>query len=105
MIMLQPPELVGHSSISRRAQQNELAALTEAVVRGMSDKGQTFLMVKPADVTDDGFVGVAQPEALSQGGLVRILFIQAAGVVFAGDVPVGFRIPNFVIESIQNSTE
>src|SRR6185369_5988326 len=87
------------------AQQDELAAVVQAIMNRVCDERNALLMVEPADVADDGLERILQPEPLAQRSFVLELLVQRFDSVADGDVRIKLRIPDIVIYAIEDSTE
>ncbi len=70
---------------------------------GVGDERHAFLLVQPADVADDGLEHILQPEPLPQGLLVLVLVVERVDAVLARDVAVHLRVPDLVINAVEDA--
>src|ERR1039458_6118076 len=103
VMLLEVPEMVPDAAVRAGSQEHELAAVLQAVMDGVGDERHAFLLIQPANVTDDGPERIPQPEPLPQRLLVLVLVVEAVDAVSARDMPVNFRVPDLVINAIENA--
>src|SRR5437773_6855338 len=96
---------MGDSGIRTGAEEDELAAVVETIMNGVSDERHTLLVVEPAHVADQRLENVLQPKPLPQGVFVRVLIVQGFNPILAGNVAIGFRVPNIIIDAVQNAAD
>jgi len=87
------------------AEKYKLAAAVQAVGNGVKNEVDTFLMIEAADKGNYGTELVAEPEAISKSFFIGVFIIYSAGGITFGDVGVGFGIPDFVIEAVEDAAK
>ncbi len=105
VMLLEVPEMVPDAAVRAGSQQHELAAVLQAVMDGVGDERHAFLLIQPADVADDGLEHIPQPEPLPQRLLVLVLVVEGVDAVLARDVAVDFRVPDLVIDAIEDAAD
>src|SRR5205085_10329620 len=98
--LLERPKVVPDSTIRAGAQQHELAPVLETIMNRMGDERNTFLMIQPSDIANDRFKNFLKPKSLPQRFLVLIFAVQRFNAILARYVPIGFRVPNIIVDSI-----
>src|ERR1039457_964890 len=93
------------AAIRTGSQQHELAAVLEAEMGGVGDERHAFLLIQPADVADNGLKCILQPEPLPQRLLVLVLVVEGVEAVLARDVAVDFRVPNVILDAIEDAAD
>src|ERR1039458_3903321 len=104
-MLLEVSEMLPDPCIRTGPQQYELAAVLEAVMDGVGDERHAFLLIQPADVTDNGLKHILQPEPLPQRLLVLVLVIERVEAVLARDVAVDFGVPNVILDAIEDAAD
>ncbi len=105
VMLLEVPEMLPDAAIRAGSQQHELRAVLQAVMDGVGDERHAFLLVQPADVADDGLERIPQPEPLPQRLLVLVFVVERVDAVLARDVAVDLRVPDLVINAIEDAAD
>src|SRR5437867_6279375 len=71
----------------------------------VGDEGHSLLVIQAANETHDGFEFVPQPEAMAQCALVVIFSFEVVLAVVPRQMRIYFRIPNLVIQAVENATD
>ncbi len=85
--------------------QHELAAAIEAVRDSSKNEVHAFLMVQSANEGNDGTELFAEPKPITKSVFVDVFIIDGFQGKAFGNVRVGLRIPDVVIEAIENAAE
>ena len=64
-----------------------------------------LLPIDAADVGDDRFEVLAQPQAVTKSVFIGILLLQRLGGVASREEAVDLRVPDVVIDAIEHPTE
>ena len=92
--------MVVNGALRAAAQQDELGAVAQRVEDGMAHQFQTFLLIEPADESDDRLLIVGEPETIAQLLLVLVLLINGLNIEMRRDVAVGFGIELIVVQPV-----
>src|SRR6266566_3936979 len=102
-MLLDPPEMLVGAVLGAVAQQDELGAVVQAVENRVPHQFQSLLCVQTANESDNRFLVLCHPKALSQGALVLILLVNGLNAVMSRDVRIGLRIELIIVQPVENS--
>src|SRR5256885_8122089 len=97
--------MLRNPAIGTGAQQQELDSLLQANMERMGDERYAFLMIQPADIANNRLEFLPQPKALTQRFFIFVFIIKSFDPVLARDMPVNFRVPMIVIDSVENAAK
>src|ERR1035437_7877384 len=105
VMLLETPEMVPDATVRAGSQEHELAAVLQAVMDGVGDERHALLLIQPADVADDGPERIPQPKPLPQRLLVLVLVVERVDAVLTRDMAVDLRVPDLVIDAIEDAAK
>jgi len=70
----------------------------------VADEADALLRIEPRDDGNNGFVFVAQPEALAQRTLVLVFIVERGERIFLREEAIDFGIPVGVIDAVEHAS-
>src|SRR6266516_4220167 len=80
-----------------------LGTVVQAVEKRVPHQFQSLLCVQTANESDNRFLVLCHPKALSQGALVLILLVNGLNAVMSRNVRIGLRIELIIVQPVENS--